>query len=72
MAEVHGNRTIAENSGKMATVAESGAKSGALPPDSNGIDPDLQAVIDAWPQISPAMKMDILTLIGVPDRTPRQ
>ena len=37
-----------------------GAESGALPADSAPIDPDLAALIDAWPTLPEAIRQSIL------------
>lgn len=52
-------------------AAKSGAESGALPPDSAPIDPDLAApidpdlaaLIDAWPTLSVALKAGIVAMV---------
>jgi len=42
---------------------EGGAESGAVSPISGPIDPDLQRVIDAWPNLPEAVKAGILAMV---------
>ena len=62
-AEVHGNRTSDENTGKTAVVAESGAESGALCPGFPEMDAGLATVIDAWPSLPNDVRTTIVTLV---------
>lgn len=59
MAEVHGNRTPAENTGKTGAFSESGAESGAIGAQEPAFDvsaaPDLARLIDAWPTLPEAI-----------------
>jgi hypothetical protein len=63
MAEVHGNRTMAENAGKTVVLPESGAESGALSTDSAENDPGLRLIIERWPELPDALQADILSLV---------
>ena len=63
MAEVHGNRTTAENAGETAIDTESGAESGALLIGLTENDADLQAVIAAWPGLSETVKARIVAMV---------
>ena len=57
----------AENSGKTRVLAHSGAESGALSVrDGVGLssdDPDLRAVVEAWPNLPDTVKAGILAMI---------
>ncbi|RIK78821.1 MAG: hypothetical protein DCC68_14290 [Planctomycetota bacterium] len=68
MAEVHGNRTTAKNAGETGVPIESGAESGALGARTAQFDPDLAAVVDAWPTLPAAIRAGILAMIGTADR----
>ncbi len=63
MAEMHGNRTAAPNSGDTGVGAESGAESGALGAREAPIDPGLAAVVEAWPALPEAIKAGILAMV---------
>ena len=63
MAEVHGNRTTAENAGKTAIVPQSGAKSGALSAENGSIDPDLEAIVKCWPNLPDPVKANIMAMV---------
>ena len=63
MAEVHGNRTSAENTGKTAILLQSGAKSGALLTGSAENDPNLLAIIEAWPKLTESTKDGIVAMV---------
>jgi len=63
MAEVHGNRTHPESSGKTANLQSGGAESGALGAHSTPIDADLQAIIEAWPKLNESTKAGILASV---------
>ena len=41
-----------------------GARGGAVGSKSASIDPDLQAIIDAWPSLPDAVKADILAMVN--------
>lgn len=63
-AEVHGNRTKAQDTGETGLSQESGAESGARnAPD----DPRLAAVVAAWPALGEAAKAAILAIVEGPD-----
>lgn len=47
------------------TLVPGGAKSGALAPAKPVIDPDLAALIDAWPRLPEPIKAGILALVRV-------
>lgn len=63
MAEVHGNRTHAENAGETREAGQSGAECGALGAQNAPLDPDLAAVVDAWPKLPEAIKAGILAMV---------
>ena len=49
-----------ETTGKTAVVEESGAKSGA---QETLVDPDLEDVIQRWPNLPEAVRTGILTIV---------
>jgi hypothetical protein len=49
--------------GDSTTNNQSGAKSGAVGVGSYARDPELNAVTEAWPDLSPAIKAGILAMI---------
>jgi len=57
------NRTPAENAGETGDRDESGAECGAVGARVAEIDPDLAAVVDAWPGLSDAIKAGILAMV---------
>jgi len=59
-----GIRTPRENAGKSRVSDQSGAESGALAARKDPLDPELAAVVDAWPALPEAMKASILAMIG--------
>jgi hypothetical protein len=63
MADVHGNRTIGEMSGKPSLGGRSGAESGALGARGRPFDTDLAAVVDAWSALPEATRSAILAMI---------
>lgn len=69
MAEVHGNRTNAGITGKTVVDFQSGAESGALEADLSSIDPELQAIIDAWPDLSDVTRAGILAMLDEDSHT---
>jgi hypothetical protein len=56
-------RTPLENAGKTGVPPESGAESGAVGGDSAPIDPDLMAVVAAWPTLSDATRRQVVALV---------
>ena len=52
-----------ENTEKTGVADESGAESGALDAENGPKDPDLGAIIDAWPRLPDAIKTGILAII---------
>ena len=51
------------NSSEQHAVSEiGGAESGAVAAETSSIDPDLQAVIEAWPMLPEAIKAGILAM----------
>jgi hypothetical protein len=65
-----GIRTPPENTAVLGCDSESGAESGALPDDSAPDptpavppDPDLAAVVAAWPDLPPAIRAGVLALV---------
>lgn len=68
-------------SGKSGVASESGAKCGALPGDSDPkpalatpADPDLSAVVAAWPNVPPAVRAGIVAMVkaATPDAAARR
>ena len=55
----------AENLGKTAVSDQSGAQCGALDAREAPFDPDLAAVVDAWPALPQAIKAGILAMVRV-------
>jgi len=53
-----------ENAGNLMGSTESGAESGALGAREAPIDPELAAVVDAWPALPDAIKAAILALLN--------
>ncbi len=58
-----GLERVAETSGKTARSTEGGAESGALGAQIVGHEPVLSAIIEAWPTLPGATKMQILATI---------
>jgi len=58
-----GIRTYPENADKTSLLSESGAKSGALDAENGPKDPDLGAIIDAWPTLPEPIKDGILAMV---------
>ena len=58
-----GIRTTPETGYKTAFFAEGGAESGAPTLTTPNIDPDLAALIDAWPNLPDAIRAGILAMI---------
>jgi hypothetical protein len=57
------NRTPHENTGKTGVSDQSGAECGALDAPKAPFDPELAAVVDAWPALPAAIKAGILAMI---------
>lgn len=57
------NRTYAQNAGNSIASDQSGAQSGALSAREAPLDPELAAVVDAWPALPAAIKAGILAMI---------
>jgi hypothetical protein len=55
---------LSQGGGKAPLSQTGGAESGAIPPDFEQMDPDLQTVIDAWPTLPSALKAGILAMIA--------
>jgi hypothetical protein len=53
-----------ETTGKTGGPPESGAKSGALGAREAPVEPDLAAVVTAWPKLTPATRAAIVAMIG--------
>lgn len=66
-----GTRTPLENTGKTGVSDQSGAKSGAVGAQTadfgdsatDPMDPELAAVVDAWPALPAAIKAGILAMV---------
>ena len=56
-------RTLLENTGKTGVSDQSGAECGALAAREAPLDPELAAVVDAWPALPAAIKAGILATI---------
>ena len=54
-----------KNTGKTAILGCGGAESGALGVRQAHVDTELSTLIDAWPELSEAIKAGILALIRV-------
>jgi hypothetical protein len=55
--------TSSKNKDLRDSQNASGAESGAVSPISGPIDPDLQRVIDAWPNLPEAVKAGIVAMV---------
>jgi hypothetical protein len=53
-----------QNTGKTGIPPQSGAESGAPGARKAPLDPELAAVVDAWPALPEAIKAGILAMIG--------
>jgi hypothetical protein len=62
--ELKGVEPPPENAGKTGGPPESGAKCGALGAREAPTDPDLSAVVTAWPKLTPATRAAIVAMIG--------
>jgi hypothetical protein len=56
-------RTPPENTGKTGVSDQSSAESGALDPQNAILDPELAAVVEAWPALPEAIRAGILAMI---------
>jgi hypothetical protein len=57
---------------KTAISEKGGAESGAVGDDSAPIDPDLAAVIDAWPRLPETVRRDVLRIVHEAVRGPQK
>ncbi|MCC7086404.1 MAG: hypothetical protein IT427_15495 [Pirellulales bacterium] len=53
-----------QSSGNNGVGNQSGAKSGALGAQKAPLDPDLAAVVDAWPDLPAEVKEAVMGIIG--------
>jgi hypothetical protein len=60
-----------ENTGNTEIRNQSGAESGALGAREAPLDPDLLAVVDAWPALPESVKAGILAMIRATPQVPR-
>ena len=58
-----GVEQIANSSGNQGVALPSGAESGAVGGDSAPIDPDLAAVVAAWPGLPEAVRRKVVALV---------
>lgn len=58
-----GFETPTHSSGKIDNSEYSAAESAAAGAENGPVDPDLQAVIDAWPALPAAVKAGILAMV---------
>ena len=58
-----GIRTPLENTGKTGVSDQSGAECGALAAREAPLDPELAAVVDAWPALPAGLRAGILAMI---------
>jgi len=59
-----GLETPLGNTEKTPLSKTGGAKSGAFPTENDAIDADLQAVIDAWPDLPTAIRAAMLAMVN--------
>ena len=69
MAEVHGNRTPAENAGTNAVPDDGGAESGAVGERHDPAEADLRVVVQSWPKLPANIKADILARVRAAELT---
>ena len=62
--ETAGIELSLKSSGNKGVLNQSGAECGALGARDGGSDPDLAAVVEAWPGLPAAIKAGILAMIG--------
>ena len=55
---------MAETSEKSVVASPGAAESGAVGAQSDELDADLRAVIEAWPTLSEADRRAVLTIVG--------
>ncbi len=66
------NAVSAESATASAELPEvGGAKCGAFGQISGEIDADLQAVIDAWPGLTPETRVEVMAIIEADERAGR-
>ncbi len=53
----------AQNGENSLGAGESGAECGALGAQNGTVDPELAAVVDAWPKLPEAVRLAILALV---------
>ncbi len=59
------------NSTQKTALSEIGAaKSGAVDARNGPIDPDLALVINAWPMLSEASKVEVIAIVKAVERSP--
>ena len=56
-----------ENAGKTGVSSEWAAVGAAAKPETAAIDPDLQAVIQAWPGLPTALRAGIVAMVKAAD-----
>ena len=56
-------RTVAEKAGEVSQFHSGGAESGAVGAETVPVDPDLQAVIERWPDLPDVVKVDIVAMV---------
>jgi hypothetical protein len=59
---VHGLELTQKTSENSALSKTGAAESGAIVPENAPIDPDLQAIIERWPDLPPAVKASIAAM----------
>ena len=59
-----GVEQIVHSTGNQGVAVQGGAKSGALSGDSVPIDPDLAAVVAAWPGLPETVRRQVVALVG--------
>ncbi len=52
-----------QSQGKTAVLKNGGARGGAVGVENTPLDPDLQAIIDAWQTLPESVKADILAMV---------
>lgn len=59
-----GLEPLANPAGKTQIPHQGGAKPGAPEAETTAVDPDLAAVIEAWPQLPEPIRRAVLTLVS--------